>query len=287
MKSRIKDYLELSKLKIMIPVSLTGFTGFFIYDPHISLRLIMLTFGVLLLAISASVLNQLQEVEIDRKMERTHNRPLPSGRITSQQAFLYFLLTLTAGSILVYSGGNLSALIIGLITIFWYNVIYTYAKRVTAFAVLPGALTGALPPLIGWVAAGGYVSDKTIIFIGFLFFAGQIPHFWLLLLKYGNEYENAGLPSITKIMSRIQISRLTFSWLLLTVCAALFLNYFDIIENQYLTWALVISSVILVWQFFGLFKSDGERNSYNKYTILLNSYFLMILALLIAESLII
>lgn len=285
MKSKIKDFLELSKLKIMIPVSLTGFTGFFIYDPYISFRLIMLTFGVMFLAISASVLNQLQEVKIDRKMERTHNRPLPSGRITPKQAFLYFIFNLIAGSILVYSEGNLSALIIGLITIFWYNVIYTYAKRVTAFAVLPGALTGALPPIIGWVAAGGNVSDKTIIFIGFLFFAGQIPHFWLLLLKYGNEYENAGLPSLTKIMSRIQISRLTFSWLLLTVCAALFLNYFDIIENQYLTWALVVSSVILVWQFAGLIKI-GERNNYKKYTILLNSYFLMILALLITESII-
>ena len=286
MKSKIKDYLELSKLKIMIPVSFTGFMGYFIFNPHISFNLILVTSGILFMAIAASVLNQIQEVNIDLIMNRTHDRPLPSGRIAMREALIYFFLCLVIGSVMVYSAGSIPALIIGLITIIWYNGVYTNAKRTTAFAVLPGALTGALPPLIGWVAAGGSPSDKTIIFIGFLFFAGQIPHFWLLILKYGDEYEKAGLPSLTKIMNRIQIRRLTFSWLLLTVFAALFLNFFHVIENLFLTWILIAASVFLVWQFTGLFKISGNMNNYKKYTILLNSYFLMIIALLITESII-
>ena len=180
--NKFRYYLELSKLKIMIPVSLTGFTGYFIFDPHLSLEIVLVSIGILFLAISASVLNQIQEVEQDRDMGRTQNRPLPSGKINSQHAFLYCFWNLIAGTVLIYSSGNLTAALIGLIAIAWYNGIYTYAKRITAFAVVPGALTGVFPPLIGWVAAGGGVWDKPIIFLEFLFFTGQIPHFWLLII---------------------------------------------------------------------------------------------------------
>ena len=199
--NNLKYYLELSKLKIMIPVSLTGFTGYFVFDPHLSLNLFIVTAGILLMAISASVLNQIQEAELDRKMNRTHNRPIPAKNISKSGAILFFLVYLISGTALIYSAGNIKAAIIGLITMVWYNGIYTYSKRITAFAVVPGAVTGALPPLIGWVAAGGGIWDKPIIFLEFLFFTGQIPHFWFLILKYGEEYKNAGIPSLTDILA--------------------------------------------------------------------------------------
>jgi len=185
---RLKYYLDLCKLKIMIPVSLTGFTGYFIFNPRITAEILLISLGILLLAISASVLNQLQEVDLDSKMNRTHDRPIPSGKIKRGHAIIFFLINLVTGTLIIYSAGNFKAAITGLITIFWYNIIYTYLKRFSAFAVVPGAVTGALPPLIGWVAAGGGLWDKPIIFIEFLFFTGQIPHFWLLILKYGEEY---------------------------------------------------------------------------------------------------
>ena len=93
------------------------------------------------MAVSASVLNQIQEVEIDSKMNRTINRPIPAGKISPKQAILFFLITLIAGMTLIYVAGNFKAAIIGLITILWYNGIYTYSKRITAFAVVPGAVT--------------------------------------------------------------------------------------------------------------------------------------------------
>ena len=159
--NRFKYYLELSKLKIMIPVSLTGFTGYFIFDPHFSLKILLISLGILLLAISASVLNQIQEVNLDCKMNRTHNRPIPAGKINLYQAVLFFFINLIAGTVIIYSAGNFKAAIIGFLTILWYNGIYTYSKRITAFAVVPGAITGALPPLIGWVAAGGRRMGQT------------------------------------------------------------------------------------------------------------------------------
>ena len=285
-RNRIKDYLELSKIKIMIPVSLTGFTGFFIFDPQISIKIILVSSGILFLAISASVLNQIQEADLDSKMERTHNRPLPSKRINPQHALLFFLCNLIAGTVLIYSAGNLTAALIGLITIGWYNVIYTYAKRITAFAVFPGAVTGALPPLIGWVAAGGGVWDKPIIFLEFLLFTGQIPHFWLLVLKYGEEYGKAGMPTLTNILNRVQIGRLTFTWVVTSAIAALFLCYFEIISTEMFVVFLLIASVFLIWQFSELINLSGNKNNYRKYSILLDSYFLLVLILLVSDRII-
>jgi protoheme IX farnesyltransferase len=283
--SNFKYYLELSKLKIMIPVSLTGFTGYFIFDPRLSANIFLVSTGILLMAISASVLNQIQEVEFDRKMSRTQNRPIPSMKIGRTQAFLFFVCNLTAGTALIYLAGGLVSAIIGIITLLWYNVIYTYSKRITPFAVVPGAVTGALPPLIGWVAAGGGVWDKPIIFIEFLFFIGQIPHFWLLILKYGEEYKNAGIPSLTDILSRDQINRLTFIWVVSSVTSALFLCYFEIIRNLSMVGILMIASLYIIWKFSDLIKINQNTDS-GKYSMLLYLYFLLVMILLISDRLI-
>jgi protoheme IX farnesyltransferase len=283
---KISNYLKLSKLKIMIPVSLTGFTGYFIYKPQISVNLILVTTGILLLAISASVLNQLQEVKIDTRMNRTHSRPLPSGKISTQHALIFFLCNLLAGSAILYLSGNITALLTGLLTIIWYNGIYTYAKRLTAFAVVPGAFTGALPPLIGWVAAGGGIWDKPIIFVEFLFFTGQIPHFWLLLLQYGKEYSKAGIPSLTDILSGSQLNRLTFTWVVTSAIAALFLCIFEIIGNITLSVVLLIASLYIVWKFSELIRVREKKSNYREYFILLDGYYLLLLILLITDRII-
>jgi protoheme IX farnesyltransferase len=284
--NKIRYYLELSKLKIMLPVSLSGFTGYFIFDPHFSIKLLLTSLGILLLAISASVLNQIQEVELDSKMKRTCDRPLPSQKIKLKHAIIFCLCILFAGIATTYFAGNLNATLIGLVTILWYNVIYTYSKRITAFAVVPGAVTGALPPLIGWVAAGGGIWDKPIIFLEFLFFIGQIPHFWLLILKYGEEYNKAGIPSLTDIFKRDQISRLIFTWVITSVIAAIFLCYFEIIRTGPVIGILLIASIFLIWKFSDLIKAGVDKEPVKKYSTLLDSYFLLVLLLLISDRII-
>jgi heme o synthase len=287
-KSRniLRSCLELSKLKIMIPVSLTGFTGYFIFDSHITVKIILLTFGILVLAVSASVLNQIQEAGLDSKMKRTYHRPLPGGRIPVQNAYVLFFVTFLSGICFIYFFGNFAAASIGLFTLLWYNGIYTNAKRITAFAVFPGAITGALPPLIGWVAAGGGFWDRTIVFVEFLFFIGQVPHFWLLILKYGEEYEMAGIPSLTGILTRSQIYRLTFTWVVTSVISAFFLCRFGIIKSEIIITVLVIASAILIWNFSGILKTPVDKNNFRKYSVLLDLYFFLVLLLLISDRLI-
>jgi protoheme IX farnesyltransferase len=285
-ESRIKDYLQLSKLKIMIPVSLTGFTGYFIFNPQITAKILFITGGILMLSVAASVLNQLQESKIDIRMNRTKERPLPSGRIKVKYGIIFFLFNLISGIALLYFAGNAKAAIIGLITVFWYNIIYTYSKRITAFAVVPGAITGALPPLIGWVAAGGGLWDKPIIFLEFLFFTGQIPHFWLMILKYGEEYKMAGLPSLTEIFSAKQINRLTFTWTVSAIIAALFLCSFGIIKSLVIIAILLAASAGAIWKFSDMIRIPVDRNNYSKYSMILYSYFLLVIILLISDRII-
>ncbi|HEY5470277.1 MAG TPA: UbiA family prenyltransferase, partial [Bacteroidales bacterium] len=162
----------------------------------------------------------------------------------------------------------------------------TYAKKITAFAVIPGAITGALPPLIGWIAAGGGLWEKPIIFIEFLLFIGQIPHFWLLILKYGEEYKLAGIPALTDVFNISQIKRITFSWVVSSVVAALFLCCFEIIQNPVINIILVAVSIYMVWQFIDLIRIGADKNNYRKYSIVLDAYFLLILLLLISDRIV-
>jgi protoheme IX farnesyltransferase len=284
--NRLRDYSQLSKFKIMLPVSLTGFTGYFIFNPHLSLNIFSVSLGVFLMAVSASAFNQLQEIALDSKMKRTHDRPIPAGRISIPNALIFSLFCLFAGIFFIYAGGNLLSALLGLFTLLWYNGVYTYSKRITAFAVVPGALTGALPPLIGWVAAGGGMFDKPVIFIEFLFFIGQIPHFWLLILKYGGEYSKAGIPSLTDIFTTEQINRLTFTWVVTSVIAAVFLCYLEVIRTAPAIGILLIASAYLIWKFSKLIRTGATNKTYRPYFIVLDSYFLLVMVLLIVDRII-
>lgn len=286
MISSLSNYTRLSKLRIMIPVSLTGFAGYFVFKPILSQDIWMVTAGILLLGSCASVLNQVQEVAIDRKMERTRNRPLPSGLISGKQALIFSALCLLTGSALILIGGNVAAFITGLFTIFWYNVVYTCSKRLTAFAVFPGALTGALPPLIGWIAAGGAAFDRTIILIGLLFFIGQMPHFWLILLKYGKEYQEAGLPCMTGILTKQQVERLIFVWVALTGIAAILLYVSGVINHEAIALVILASTFILVWKTSSLVRPDTAKTSVSRYQFLLNVYFLLLIVMLVSDKII-
>lgn len=284
--STLKSWLELSKLKIMIPVSLTGFTGYFLYKPQLTIESLYVTAGILFLSIFASSLNQLQEVKFDGLMKRTRNRPLPSGRISHSAAIIFSLFSLALGVFFILLSDGILPLILSILTITWYNGIYTYLKRITAYAVIPGALTGALPPLIGWVAAGGPFPDNTILIVQALFFIGQIPHFWLFILKYGGEYEAAGFPSLTKIMNRGRIARMIFYWIIICACTALSLYFFEILQNFTLTIILIAASIGLVAGFVRLTMKNGDQSNTGRYSLLLDSYFLLVMLLLISDRII-
>ena len=185
-------------------------------------------------------------------MDRTKSRPIPSGRISSSEVLKISVILISLGSILLLVSSDIIALLLGLLNLIWYNLIYTYLKRKTAFAIVPGSLVGAIPPAIGWVTAGGSLIDSQIIIISFFFFIWQIPHFWLLLLVLDKDYRQAGFPTLTELFNKEQLSRITFIWIVSTAVTGLMIPFFGIVTDLWINLALFFAGALLTLKAFGL-----------------------------------
>lgn len=234
----MKIGLELGKVRISLSIALSALTGYVLFTGNIDLQGCFLALGVFFMSCSSSALNHWQERDIDAKMPRTKDRPLPSGRILAYGAFLIAVAYAATGTLILLFTNPLMAAILSWLTLFFYNAVYTPLKRVTAFAVIPGSFVGAIPPMIGWAGAGGSLTSEKIILVSVFFFIGQIPHFWLLLLMFGDQYKQANLPSLNQIFSQGQIKRITYTWILTTIASALLVIFF--VFNSYLLILLLL-----------------------------------------------
>jgi protoheme IX farnesyltransferase len=219
-------------------------------------------------------------------MDRTKNRPIPSGRISSSNALYISLFFVLSGSLILFVGSNLLALGLGLLNLLWYNFIYTLLKRRSAFAIVPGSLVGAIPPVIGWVAAGGTLLDPQIIVIAFFFFIWQIPHFWLLLLVLDKDYRQAGFPTLTQVFSREQLSRITFVWIVATAVTGLMIPLFGIVSDFWINLGLFFSGALLTWKAFGLLADTNDLKIYNHNFRYINYFALIVVFLISIDKLI-
>ena len=247
MKTSFGPYLELCKIRIALLSAFSAATGFMLSTTELSPQIIILILGVFLLACGSSALNQYQERETDAAMPRTCGRPLPSGRIRQRNALHFSVPLLVSGSSALLFTGCLSAPLLGLLAVVWYNGVYTCLKRRTAFAVVPGALIGAIPPAIGWITGGGAVRDPKLLMICFFFFIWQVPHSWLFIMNYGREYEKAGLPSLTMIFTALQMKRIIFNWIAATAVSCLFLSAIGMVHYFSINIALLLLSSWLLW----------------------------------------
>ena len=155
--------------------------------------------GVMLLSCGASALNQVQERTQDALMARTAGRPLPSGRLSAPQGLLFAGLGIGAGFLILWMGNGRTAGILGLIAAAFYNGVYTpWLKPTSPFAAVPGAIPGSIPPVIGWVAGGGGLTDAGAIILFGILFLWQMPHFWALSLRYRADYAAGGFPMVSE-----------------------------------------------------------------------------------------
>ena len=144
MKSRVDIIIELSKVRIACLATASAATGFVLAAHGVSFAMLPMLLGVFVLASGAGALNQAQEGDIDALMKRTMNRPIPSGRIRTREGYVIAVALILAGSALLLAAHPV-AMLLGFVTILWYNGVYTPLKRVTAFAAIPGGIVGAIP----------------------------------------------------------------------------------------------------------------------------------------------
>ncbi|HKJ81385.1 MAG TPA: protoheme IX farnesyltransferase [Ignavibacteriaceae bacterium] len=278
--------MELTKIRITSFVTITTIFGYLCAAGGFSLNMITPILGILLLACGAAVLNHYQERNTDAMMGRTKNRPIPAGKISAQDALNLALLLVIVGSVMLYLGSGLIALGLGLLNLAWYNAIYTPLKKKNAFAIIPGSMVGAIPPAVGWVAGGGSIFDPQIGIIALFFFIWQIPHFWLLLLIYGDDYKQAGFPTLTQIFNSEQLGRITFIWIASTVVIGLLLPVFGVVRSQLINFGLLAAGLWMVWGAVKLLKSTKEKKYFGFAFREINIFALLVVLLISIDKLV-
>lgn len=274
---------ELTKWKLSMAVAFSAVTGYLIFDGRSESGLVPVAAGVFLLSSGAAALNQYTERKSDALMERTSGRPLPSGRMTPRRAVPAAVFLLLSGSVLLGISG-LMPFVLGLANVLLYNVIYTGLKKVTALAIIPGALVGAVPPLIGYTAAGGGATDISILLFALFMFLWQIPHFWLLLVRYGSEYEKAGIRTIYGSMSTTQINRLVLLWITGSSILLWILTGFLLTFGVAVAVLLLVLNIAFIVAFSRIIKVPDAGGRSRHAFILINSFSLLIMIILIAAS---
>ncbi|MET3965933.1 MULTISPECIES: heme o synthase [Bradyrhizobium] len=229
----VGDYIALLKPRVMSLVIFTALVGLAMAPGHF--HPVLAITSLLCIAVGAGAsgaLNMALEGDIDAKMSRTANRPIPRGRITRPEAMAFgmtlaFFSVMTLGILVNWIAGALLAF-----TIFFYVVIYTMIlKRRTAQNIVIGGAAGALPPVVAWAAVTGTVDVEPLLLFAIIFFWTP-PHFWALALFRSDDYARAGIPMLPNVAgpdaTRLQI--LLYTIVLIAVAAAPWaLGYFDAI----------------------------------------------------------
>ncbi len=190
---KAKAYYELLKPRLSFLVVFSSGFGYALASQSVINwgSFILFLLAGFLVSGSSVTINQVIEQKYDAIMNRTKNRPIPSGRISENEAIWFSVLTGIAGLGLMLLSTNALATGLSLISLILYAFVYTPLKRVGSIAVFVGAIPGALPPLIGWAAASGVLSYEAMIIFG-IQFIWQFPHFWAIAWVSDEDYKKAG-----------------------------------------------------------------------------------------------
>ena len=198
MTVRLSDLAEMTKPGITLMVTLTAGLGFLLADAESFsfLLLVHTLLGTALVSAGASVLNHVLERDADALMQRTANRPLPTGRMSPDAALLFGVTLAVAGLLELALAVNLITALLGAVALAGYAFVYTPLKRVTSLATVIGAVPGAIPPMMGWSAVRGELDLAAWVLFGILFF-WQMPHFLAIAWLCREDYARGGFPMLT------------------------------------------------------------------------------------------
>ena len=235
---------------------LTSLVGMFLAVPGmVPLNILILgNLGIALVAASGAVVNHLIDRKIDIMMKRTHNRPLPQGRVDPKQTIIFAIsIGVTGMVILLYWVNPLSAWLT-LASFVGYAFIYTgYLKHATPQNIVIGGLSGAMPPLLGWSAVTGTIEPDALILV-LIIFAWTPPHFWALAIHRKEEYAKSGVPMLPVTHGEHVTKIHIIVYTVMLVVVSVFPYFSGMSGLLYLVAALVLGAGFLVWSGLLMFK---------------------------------
>lgn len=282
-----KIVLELSKIRISQLVAMSTMLGYILATGTLTWFVLVPALGTFLLAAGSAALNQLQERHYDRLMKRTRQRPLPAGKISAREGLAVAVALVIAGGLILGVGTNPTALMLGLFNIAWYNGVYTPLKRVSAYAIFPGSLIGAIPPAIGWVAGGRGLDEPQIWAMALFFFVWQIPHYWLLLSNLATDYQRAGFPTLPEKFSQTTFARMTYAGTVAATLTSLLIPLSGIPYSNLLILALLGAAVWLLGSTRKLVSEALSPALFRTAFMKINIYMLIVMICLSLDRLII
>lgn len=249
------DLMTLTKVRLNVFVLITTFFGYWLgaksHDSWSIFTLLHTLLGTALAAFGSAVFNQLMEIDLDARMKRTANRPLPARRMEALPAFLLGAGLSAWGIVHLWHKVNVLSAGLAALTLVTYIFLYTPMKRYSSANTLAGAIPGAIPPMIGWAAAGGSM-DASAWFLFALLFFWQLPHFVAINWMHRAEYENAGYKMWSNgDLTGNKSAKLCVMWsLCLTACAFLpWLNHRASLPWLIIGIALGLYMTFLSWKF--------------------------------------
>ena len=278
-----RDFTQLTKLSISAASTLTAAAGYCAALRGFHWRLGPMLAGTLLLAMGSCALNEVQEFRHDARMKRTSDRPLPSGRLSRSAALAIGLGLAATGFALLLLACGAPAAALGLLALAWYAAVYTPLKRVTAFAIIPGSVIGAIPPAIGWAASGAGLAAPAPLALCLVFFLWQVPHFWMLMQLHDPDYRRAGFPTLARHFDEYQGARLTYVWLAAAACSAGFLPFFGAVASPAAAAALGLAALWLLGRGLPLLRPPGRPAVLRRAFMDINLFALAVVVIVVAD----
>lgn len=281
-----RHYFELTKPRLSLLSVITAMVGYLVALPYWDwLRTFYVMLGTALCAGGVAALNQWMESELDAKMKRTADRPIPAGIVQPGSAFVLGWLMCVGGLGVLFKQVNGMSAFLALATIVAYLAIYTPAKRWSRWNTEIGAISGALPPLIGWAAAGRSNADLGWVLFAILY-TWQMPHFFALCWTYRNDYAAAGMKmiSVTDPSGR-KVARRAFIWTVLLVASSVLPTLLGYCSWYYFALAAALGIWILLSSIKFLNPAKRETEARRLFFISI-AYLPLLLGLLVADRMI-
>lgn len=259
----VRDLITLAKPRITLMVVITAAGGLFLANRSSTARAPASTvfwtlLGLSLIVSGANALNMYIERDIDRRMDRTKNRPLPAGRLNPRVALLFGVITSVVAVPILAIGANALTALLALVANLLYVLAYTPLKQHSQYALHVGAIPGAIPPLLGWTAGTGRIDAAGIILFAVLFL-WQIPHFAAITLFRKTDYARAGLVVMPNVVGELAARHTIIRWIFALVAASLLIVPLGLAGRGYLFAATFLGAVFFIWGCYGLRAGTGKK----------------------------
>ena len=278
-----RDYFDLCKPRVVALLLLTSVVGVVLASPpgEISLFiLVMSTLGIGLGSAAGAAINQIVERESDARMARTENRPLPKGRVSQQNAFIFAVMMAAASVFVLTAWINVLTAVLTFASMIGYAVIYTmYLKKATPQNIVIGGLAGATPPLLGWTSVTGTIDPHGLLLV-LIIYTWTPPHFWALAIHRRDDYAKVNLPMLP-VTHGIKFTKYSILGYTILMFMVTLLPYLAYMRGEFYLMSAVLLGLYFFYKVFMLMFSDKKNAAISTFVYSINYLMLLFVAMVV------